>query len=180
MESIIYRNLLIGNCSYIRDIDASQYIGNAWREINGERKLVKIDYKDESWPNGYDYHLNSLKKTIQDGGSAIGAFDDNNKLIGFATINKEVFGKVNKYVLLDQLFVTLDQRGKGIGKKLFMLSVKVAKEWNMDKIYICAGSAEETVAFYFAIGCTTAEEINKELYESDPRDFQLEYVCSKL
>lgn len=176
MGNIIYRNLLIEDCMFIRDIDASQYIGNAWREINGERKLVKIDYKDESWPNGHDYHFNSLKKTILGGGSAIGAFDDDNKLIGFATVNKQVFGKSNKYVLLDQLFITLDQRGKGIGKKLFMLSSKVAKAWSVDKIYICAGSAEETVAFYFAIGCTIAEEINKELYESDPRDFQLEYI----
>lgn len=175
MGSIIYRNLLIEDCPFIRDMDASQYIGNAWREVNGERKLVKIDYQDKSWPNGYDYHFNSLEKTILWGGIAIGAFDDN-KLIGFATINKEVFGTGNKYVLLEQLFITLDKRGSGIGKKLFMLSAKIAKEWNMDKIYICAGSSEETVAFYFAIGCVTAEEINKELYESDPRDFQLEYV----
>jgi hypothetical protein len=34
---------------------------------------------------------------------------------------------------------------------------------------------EETVAFYFSIGCIEAEEINKELYEGDPRDFQLEF-----
>lgn len=48
-------------------------------------------------------------------------------------------------------------------------------KWNADKIYICAGSAEETIAFYHAIGCKEAEEINKELYESDTRDFQLEF-----
>ena len=53
--------------------------------------------------------------------------------------------------------------------------VDVVKEWNVDKLYICAGSAEETIAFYFAIGCKEAVEVNKELYESDSRDFQLEY-----
>lgn len=56
------------------------------------------------------------------------------------------------YVLLDQLFITLECRNKGIGKKLFMLSANVAREWNADKIYICAGSAEETIGFYIAIG----------------------------
>jgi len=56
-----------------------------------------------------------------------------------------------------------------------MLSVNMSKEWNSDKIYICEGSAEETIAFYFAIGCKESEEINKELYESDTRDFQLEF-----
>ncbi|MGV8984209.1 GNAT family N-acetyltransferase [Clostridium sp.] len=109
------------------------------------------------------------------GGSANGAFDSNNKLLGFTTINREFFGEMYNYVLLDQLFITLEYRNKGIGKKLFMLSVNAAKEWNADKIYICAGSAEETIAFYFAIGSKEAEEINKDLYESDIRDFQLEF-----
>lgn len=30
-----------------------------------------------------------------------------------------------------------------------------------------AGSVEETIAFYFAIGCRQAQEINQELYEED-------------
>lgn len=59
-----------------------------------------------------------------------------------------------------------------------MLSANVAGEWNADIIYICDGSAEETIAFYFAIGCKEAEEINKEVYESDKRDFQLEFMLA--
>lgn len=110
------------------------------------------------------------------GGSALGAFDDNSKLIGFITLNREVFGKEYNYVLLDQLFISLEHRSKGIGKKLFMLSTEIAKGWKADRIYICAGSAEETIAFYYAIGCKEATEVNKEFYESDPRDLQLEYV----
>lgn len=58
---------------------------------------------------------------------------------------------------------------------MFLKIAEVAREWKADKIYICAGSAEETIAFYFAIGCKEAVEINKELYENDPRDFQLEF-----
>ena len=137
--------------------------------------MVEIDYQDCDWPNGYEYHISHLKETILNRGSAIGAFNSNNKLLGFVTINRQFFGVRHNYVLLDQLFITLDFRNKGIGKKLFMLSAKVAKEWNADKIYLCAGSAEETIAFYFAIGCKEAEEINKELYESDKRDFQMEF-----
>ncbi len=65
---------------------------------------------------------------------------------------------------------------KGIGKALFLLSANVSREWKADKIYICAGSAEETIAFYVALGCKEAEEINKELYEMDTRDYQLEFL----
>lgn len=58
-----------------------------------------------------------------------------------------------------------------------MYCSNVAKEWGADKIYICAGSAEETIAFYYAIGCSEAKEVNRALYEKDTRDIQLEVVC---
>ncbi|MBN1060213.1 UNVERIFIED_ORG: GNAT family N-acetyltransferase [Clostridium botulinum] len=175
MSNVIYRKVTLEECQCMNEMNPSQYIGKAWRKVDGKRQLVEINYQDCNWPNGYEYHISHLKETILNRGSAIGAFNSNNKLLGFATINRQFFGERHNYVLLDQLFITLECRNKGIGKKLFMLSANVAREWNADKIYICAGSAEETIAFYFAIGCTEAEEINKELYENDTRDFQLEF-----
>lgn len=175
MENILYRKLTIEECEGIKQINASQYINQAWREINGHRQLIEINYQDSDWPNGYEYHYSNLKNTILNNGVAFGAFESNCKLLGFATINSDFFGEKFNYVLLDQLFITLEHRNKSIGKKLFMLCVDVAREWKADKIYICAGSAEETIAFYFAIGCKESSEINKELYESDPNDYQLEF-----
>lgn len=175
MENIKYRKLKVEECEKINEMNPSQYIGKAWREVDGKRQLVEINYHDLDWPNGYEYHYNNLRDTILNGGVAWGAFDNNEKLLGFATVNHNFFGEKFDYVLLDQLFITLEHRDKGIGKKLFMLCVETVKEWNAQKIYICAGSAEETIAFYFAIGCREAIEINKSLYESDPRDYQLEF-----
>lgn len=176
MLLVKYRKLAIEDCELINHINPSQYIKNAWREVDGKRMLVDINYHDTDWANGYDHHFNSLKATILNEGCAIGAFDEGNKLIGFATINHEFFGVNYKYILLDQLFITLEHRSKGIGRKLFSIITDIAKEWQAEKIYICAGSAEETVAFYYAIGCKEAVEINKDLYENDPRDFQLEFL----
>lgn len=172
---IKYREIKIDECSRIQEIDASQYIKRAWRTVDEVRQLVEIDYQDPTWPNGYEHHHDNLKRTIETGGSAIGAFDSEGRLIGFATVDREFFGDAYNYVLLDQLFITLELRGRGIGRKLFDHCIKAGRKWNADKIYICAGSAEETVAFYFAIGCKEATEINQKLYESDPRDFQLEF-----
>ncbi|WP_315109466.1 GNAT family N-acetyltransferase [Clostridium intestinale] len=172
---LVYRKLSLEECECIKEIDPSQYIGKAWREVEGKRQLVEINYQDEDWPNGYEYHISHLRETILNGGSAIGAFNLDNKLLGFATVNPQVFGEKYKYVLLDQLFITLDCRNKGIGKKLFILSTDEARKWDADKIYICAGSAEETIAFYFKLGCKEVEEINQELYEIDRRDYQLEF-----
>ncbi|MCM3782501.1 GNAT family N-acetyltransferase [Neobacillus mesonae] len=171
-----FRRLKSEECELIKNINASQYIKNAWREIDGKRRLVEINYQDPDWPNGYEYHLEHLRKTIMNGGAALGVFDHSNKLIAFGSVNRELFGEKSRYVLLDQLFISLEHRNKGIGRTLFQMIGKTAKEWSADKLYICAGSAEETIAFYFAMGCKEAEEIQPLLYNNDPRDYQLEFI----
>jgi N-acetylglutamate synthase-like GNAT family acetyltransferase len=77
--------------------------------------------------------------------------------------------------LLEQLFVSKDYRNKGIGKELFYLCSAQAKKWGADKLYLCAGSSEDTIAFYNKLGCVNTSEINQALYEEDPNDIQLEY-----
>lgn len=178
MQTIQYRKLKLEECERIREIDASQYIGRAWRDEGDGRKLIDIDYYDSDFPEGYEDHLCNLRNTLSSGGVSIGAFDTQGKLLGFVAINRQIFGVKSKYVLLDQLYVNRADRKCGIGKKLFMRAAAEAGAWNAQRLYICAGSAEETVAFYRAIGCTEAEEINLEFYESDPRDLQMEYQLS--
>ena len=174
MNTITYRQLDITEAERIKEIDASQFIGKAWREVDGTRQLVEINYQDPDFPEGYENHLAGLMKTITSGGSALGAFEGD-RLAGFCSVNPQIFGTKSKYVLLDQIFVSLEMRGKGIGKQLFLRSVEEARKFGADKFYICAGSAEETIAYYRALGCVDAEEINSELYENDTRDIQLEY-----
>jgi predicted N-acetyltransferase YhbS len=177
MHQITYRKLTTKDCERIKEMDASQFIKRAWREVEGERRLVEINYLDPTWPGGFEDHYNCLKETIEKNGSAIGAFDSSgNQLVGFITVDPEFFGDKYRYVLLDQLYVSRQHRSQGIGKKLFTLAAEEARGWKAEKFYIAAGSAEETIAFYFALGCREAVEINQEIYESDPRDYQMEYT----
>lgn len=175
MAEITYKEIQLNEIDKIKEINPTQFIGRAWRNVKGKRELVDINYLDEDWPNGYDYHLKNACKTLNNSGCVLGAFSHPNLLVGFITINREFFGRNFNYVLLDQLFISLEHRNKGIGKRLFHLASQKARAWKADKLYICAGSAEETIAFYYAIGCQDALEINKEFYDSDPRDMQLEY-----
>lgn len=169
-----YRELRIEESNSIKQINAEQFIKRAWREVDGKRKLVDIDWLEKELPNGIEWHIQHFEACLKNGGKAYGCFDED-YLIGYGVIEGESFGSGDRYILLDQLFVSLECRGKGIGKTLFQMCCKGAKDKGADKLYICAGSAEETIAFYFGIGCEEAEEVNQKLYESDPRDYQLEY-----
>ena len=171
---IIYKEIGIDQTNKISDIDASQFIKRAWRMINQKLELIDLNYQSDGFPEGYQKHHEALKDTINHHGYAIGAFDDE-QLVGFASLNKKMFGEKYNYVLLDQIFISLPYRQQGIGKNLFSYCAKKAKSWKADKLYICAGSAEDTIAFYNSLGCERAMEVNLELYESDPRDVQLEF-----
>lgn len=175
MKDLIYRKIIVDECDKINQIDPQHYIKNAWRLVDGKRKLIGINYMEKDWPDGYERYRSELEKILTNGGVAIGAFDAQGTLHGFVSLDKEGFGKTAKYMLLDSMFVSFSSRGHGIGKKLFELCCVEAKESLADSIYICAGSAEDTVAFYRSCGCTDATEVNQELYEQDTRDMQLEY-----
>lgn len=44
------------------------------------------------------------------------------------------------------------------------------------KIYISAHASEDSQAFYKAVGCVEAKEINQAIAENEPYDCQMEYV----
>lgn len=170
-----YRELSLADSQRIREINGSQFIGKAWREVDSMRQLVQINWQEDGLPNGVTWHIEQLEHSLKKGGKAWGCFEEDT-LIGYAVMEPEHFGETANYMLLDQMFISLEWRGKGIGRSLFKRCSQFAKDTGADKLYICAGSAEETVAFYFGIGCIEAKEINQSLYENDPRDYQLEYT----
>jgi GNAT superfamily N-acetyltransferase len=176
MQTIFYRNIEIFETHRISEIDASIYIKHAWRDQDGQKKLVDLDYYEPGFPEGLAHHQEALETTILNHGYAIGAFNKEGMMVGFATLNKELFGKKSTYVLLDQLFISKPYRKKGIGKKLMDLCIDKARSFGANKIYICAGSSADTIFFYKALGCQEVVEINQALLERDPRDIHLEYI----
>lgn len=174
-QSLNYRKMNIDEAERISEIDATHFIRNAWRaDESGKYRLTEINWTDKELPNGLEWHISRFKQALADGGAAFGCFDGT-KLVGYAVVNSSLFGETAKYALLDQLFVSKNYRGQGIGKWLFSLCAGQAAQFGADKLFICAGSAENTIAFYSKIGCVSAAEHNERLYKEDPRDIQLEY-----
>ena len=172
---MLYRQLNLDESNKIREIDGECYVNKAWRKIGGTRQLIVIDWTDHELPNGLSWHIEHFEKSQIEGGKAVGCFD-NDTLIGYSVVNANLFGSSKEYVLLDQIFISKNYRGKGIGKELFQFSCELARQMKARKLYICAGSSEDTVAFYFKLGCKEATEVNQDLYEMDSNDLQLEYV----
>lgn len=174
-DKITYRKIDITEIDKIAEIDASCYIEYAYRRVGDKRQMIYLNYNEPGFPEGIEHHKLALEDTIKQQGYALGAFNEHNELVGFLTLNPKIFGKTNRYLLLDQLFISKPFRKFGIGKKLFDLSVIEARQRGANKIYICAGSSADTIMFYKKIGCHDASEINFELYDQDPRDFHMEF-----
>lgn len=119
--------------------------------------------------------IESLQNCVSKGGIVTGAFIDD-KLIGFANVESEFFGRNSEYLELPYIHVSNEYRNCGIGKKLFNLCCKEAKAKGAKKLYIAAHPAEETQDFYRAMGCVLALEINEKIYKLEPLDIQLEFV----
>ena len=174
---IIYRELTIDDIdiSIFAYFDRTQNVTKCWRKINDNWVIQDIafidNWSDEEYRAGIDY----LKNLIQSAGYVVGGFW-NGKLKGFASVEPVIFGTTAKYMNLSNIHISQNMRRQGMGKELFALAKRWAKEHGAEKLYISAHSAVESQSFYQSMGCVEAVEYNKELAEKEPCDCQLECV----
>lgn len=151
-----------------------QEVTKCWRKENGKWQLKDISFVEEWGEREYAFLVKCLKNTANTGGFVFGAFEEE-RLVGFASVENQLFGSRKQYVQLSCIHVSEEWRGKGIGKRLFVIAVEGARRLGAEKLYISAHSSKESQAFYHAMGCIEAIEYNKELAEAEPCDCQLEF-----
>jgi N-acetylglutamate synthase-like GNAT family acetyltransferase len=176
MENVEFKELspYDVNNNLLDNFNRYQEVKKCYVKNNGEW-IVKSNEYIENWDQNKKHDvINNFSNTIKEGGFVIGAYD-NNKLIGFSVLLNKIFGK-NKYIELKYIHVSFGYRNKGIGKILFELCIRKAKDIGIKRIYISANSSEETQRFYLGIGCIDALEINKKAAEDEPYDRQMEYI----
>ncbi len=122
--------------------------GNVWmlEQIDGSRSW---SFEKRTWISEY------LKEQILSGGFTIGAFQGN-KIIAFVCVNGKI---IDNYANLTMLFVDDDFKRMGIGTELFQIARKEALLNGAKKLFISAIPSEETVSFYFSVGCKDTEKI---------------------
>lgn len=151
-----------------------QEVTRCWRKENGKWMLKDAAFVEEWSSAQYEFLVKCLKNTIDTGGFVFGVFRKK-MMIGFASVESRHFGSKNQYVQLSCIHVSCESRGQGVGQRLFQCACIGARKLGAGKLYISAHSAEETQAFYHAMGCVEAKEYDRELAEAEPCDCQLEY-----
>ena len=156
------------------DFVRHQTVTECWRKIDNDWKLVPNVY-EENWPQIQCREIaEDLVYNINNDQTGFGAFDGE-RIIGFATVSRRIFGSAARYVQLVCFQISEEYRRQGIGRKLFSLACEEARRLGADKLYISAHSSKESQAAYRALGCTLAEEVNEELAAAEPFDVQMEY-----
>jgi ribosomal protein S18 acetylase RimI-like enzyme len=177
LGSINYRELKKNeiDITLFKSFNRYQEVKKCWRKENGEWVLKDISFTEQWSSTEYEYLITCLQNTVNTGGAVIGAFE-NNELVGFASVESKLLGSQGEYVQLSCIHTSYENRGLGIGKKLFCLISKKAKELGAQKLYISSHSSEESHAFYKSMGCVEALEYNAKLIAEEPWDCQLEYI----
>ena len=172
---IQYRTLLKEeiNRELFRNFIRHQVVTKCWRKEDGEWKIKDVPFVDDWSEADYEVLVSCLKNTVRTGGVVYAAFMGN-ALVGFASVEAEIFGDEQKYMDLTSIHVSEDVRGQGIGRELFLKAKEWAKQKGAKKLYISAHSAVESQAFYKAMGCVEAEVYNRQHVEAEPCDCQLE------
>ncbi len=152
-----------------------QQVTRSWRKENNQWVLKDNPYV-EDWDLDKKRNVTrELSDCAGHGGVVFGAFCGG-KLVGFATLASRFFGSSARTLEMPMIEVSFEYRHHGIGRQLFALIADSAKRLGAAKLYISAHSSEESQAFYKAVGCTQAQEVNREIAENEPYDCQLEYV----
>ena len=156
------------------DFVRHQTVTECWRKTDNDWELMPNVF-EINWSQAECREMaEEVVHNINRDQTGFGAFDGE-RIVGFATVSRSMFGVTAKYAQLVNLQISEDHRRQGVGRRLFSLACEEARRLGADKLYISANSSKESQAAYRALGCIFAEEINEELAAAEPFDIQMEF-----
>jgi len=177
---MIIREIERDEIEQIWTIDRREVIENVYYLRDGELVLEPEYYDMPGWPPGEAEHYTpSLYDCFDRGGTFYGAFE-NSTMIGVVVLGQKFIGRNKDQLQLKFLHVSASYRKKGLGRVLFEKAVAKAREMGAKRLYVSATPAENTIHFYTYLGCSVTKEIDRELFELEPKDIHLEYTIPQI
>lgn len=177
MNSIYIKRMGVDDIppDFLENFRRHQPVNRAWRRDGDEYVLCDVSYTSDWNIEKKASVARGLVETIEGGGAVFAAFEGE-RLMGFASVLGEPIGARGQYLDLHMLHVSEEYRGRGVGRALFESACAYARERGAEKLYLSAHSAESPMAFYYKVGCMPAAEPNAAHVEEEPYDVQLEYI----
>jgi predicted N-acetyltransferase YhbS len=156
-------------------IDRSELIERVYRHVKGGLILKDERHDVSGWSREtIDHYGPWLLDCFDRGGSFFGAFEGD-RMVGVSVLENRFIGCEHDQLQLKFLHVGREQRGTGLGRTLFDLAADRAKELGARRLYVSSTPSENSVGFYFHLGCRVTDEVDPELFEAEPEDIHLEY-----
>ena len=162
--------------AFLQGFGHRQIYHRIWKKADGQWILKDVNITREWDDEKREWIPQFLCEMMVEGGCTFAAYDGD-KLTGFITLDGCFCGTKAQYLNLAMFFIDDDYRRQGIGRQLFSKCAERALHMGAEKLFISAVPSEETITFYFAMGCRDAEEIIPEFVDT-PEDRYLEKLLT--
>lgn len=153
----------------LKDFDRRQDVRRIWKRQEGGYALADAPYTMD-WSE--ERKAEVARSLCADGCIAYKALCGG-KIAGFVSVLKELD---EGRMILDIIQVDRAFRGCGLGRRLWETAVAEARRAGARGLYLSAFCAEETIAFYTAMGARQAIRPIESIAQAEPCDLQLEYI----
>lgn len=150
-----------------------QEVTECWRREEGVWTLKPVRFTEEWGLEKRREVADEILHSVKAGGMAWAVIRED-AVKGFVLLDGKRTGSAGQYMELNLLQVSAEERRRGDGRWLFRQACRAAAEAGASALYISAHSSRESVAFYRAMGCVDAQEVNAVRAAEEPWDLQLE------
>jgi predicted N-acetyltransferase YhbS len=173
------RRLESSDVALVASIDRSEHVDVQYRVEDGrlvEAPVVMADIPAwdpvGSGEGSVASHIAFCASAVAGGAVLFGAFDDDDELMGLASVNPTFEPGL---AWLATLHVSRAHRRRGAASALWDAGVALAREAGARSIYVSATRTGSAVGFYLSRGCRLADPVHPELFAQEPVDIHL--VC---
>jgi GNAT superfamily N-acetyltransferase len=174
-KNLVERKLTRAEVEQIWTIDRAEEIDAVYYFEEGGLALMPEHYDMRGWPSGEPEKNTPYLYDCYDRGGWFQGLFDGEQLVGVAVLESDFLGPQRDQLQLKFLYISQAYRKHGLGKMLFERSKEQARRLGARQLYISATPSENTVNFYFKLGCKVATEPEPDLYQLEPEDIHMVY-----